>query len=142
MKSQDIEAPFYSSINIIIWLPLLVFVVAEGMAFIYPGMGVMTEKRIDKIFHVLGGYCISLSIAGVIWHSVRREIIELSDKKLFRVLVFGILCFVVISWEILEYILVFPIYPETLGYIDTITDMIFGLVGGIGAMFFVRKPTL
>ena len=73
----------------------------------------------------------------LLWHLVQREIITLQDENVFRILVFGLLCFVVIGWEILEYIL--QIEPDYLTYTDTISDMICGLIGGLSAMLFLRK---
>ena len=81
-----------------------------------------------------------ISIAGVLWHLVHREIITLQDENLFHFLVFGFLCFAVISWEIFEY-LFFPIFQEN-PYSDTITDMICGLIGGLLAKLFFRRSVL
>jgi hypothetical protein len=98
----------------------------------------LDEHRIDKLFHVVGGMSISISTSGVLWHLVHRKIIVLQDKNVFRFLVFGSVCFAVISWEIFEYFL--PFDPEFLSftYSDTIFDMICGLIGGLLGLFFVR----
>jgi hypothetical protein len=92
------------------------------------------------MLHIFGGMSISISTSGILWHLVRRKIIVLQDKNVFRFLVFGSVCFAVISWEIFEYIL--PIDPEylTYSYSDTIIDMICGLIGGLLGLFFVRRP--
>jgi hypothetical protein len=89
---------------------------------------------IDNIFHLLGGMVISTSTAGVLWHLIERKIIVLQDGKVFSFLVFGFLCFVVIIWEIFEYISFYPM--EYMIYGDLIVDMIFGLIGGSIALFF------
>ena len=102
-------------------------------------MKTMDENRIDKVFHILGAVSIYFSAAGILWHLVRRKMIDLHDANVFRMLVYGFLCFVVISWEILEYIV--DIGPEYLTYSDTVTDMICGLIGGLFAMFLIRRPT-
>ena len=78
-----------------------------------------------------------MSTSGVLWHLIHRELIVLQDEKVFRFLVFGFLCFIVISWELFEYIVFYPdIY---LTYTDTISDMICGLIGGLFVMFFIRR---
>ena len=89
---------------------------------------------IDNIFHLLGGMVISTSTAGVLWHLIQRKIIVLQDAKVFCFLVFGFLCFVVISWEIYEYIVLYPM--EFMTYGDLIVDMICGLIGGSIALIF------
>ena len=143
MKSFS-KKPFYSSKTIIILFPLLVFLLNIALIPLF-GFRALDEFRVDKIFHVVGGVAISVSVAGVLWHLVGRGIIELHNVNVFRVLVFGCLCFVVISWEIVEYIFIFPLYPEYIAssssvYSDTVTDMIWGLVGGLFAMLFIRRP--
>ena len=95
---------------------------------------------IDKLFHVLGGASVSISVAGVLWNLIDLDIIELRDTLVLRFLVFGFLCFAVISWEIFEY-LFFPIFQDN-PYSDTITDMICGLIGGLLAMLFFRRSVL
>ena len=89
---------------------------------------------IDNIFHLFGGMSVSISTAGILWHLIQRKIIVLQDAKVFGFLVFGFLCFVVISWEIFEYIVFYPM--EYMIYADLIVDMIFGLIGGSIALFF------
>ncbi len=97
---------------------------------------------IDNIFHLFGGMSVSISTAGILWHLIQRKIIVLQDAKVFGFLVFGFLCFVVISWEIFEYIVFYPM--EYMIYADLIGDMICGLMGGLIALFFgIRiKPDL
>ena len=129
------KKPFYSSIRIII-LPLLVICVNQSL-LIFFGKKFVSENPTDIIFHVLGGASISMSTSGVLWHLIHRELIVLQDVKVFRFLVFGFLCFIVISWELLEYIVFYP--DEYLTYTDTISDMICGLIGGLFVMFFIRR---
>jgi hypothetical protein len=136
MKSLP-RKPFYSLTTIIILLPLLVFCISVGLMYLF-GVKAIQENRIDDIFHGFGGIAISLSAAGVLWHLEHRKIIELHNAIVFYALVFGFLCFTVISWEVLEYII--DIKPEYLTYSDTIMDMICGLIGGLFAMFFIRRP--
>ena len=119
-------------------LPLAVFFIC-GILILF-GMSPFEENKIDNIVHGFGGGTACLSSAGVLWHLVQREIITLQDENVFRILVFGLLCFVVIGWEILEYIVLYP--NEFLTYIDTLSDMICGLMGGLFAMLFFRKPVL
>ena len=129
--------PFYSLITRIILPPLIIFFMNIALYY-FLGPRIIDENRIDKVFHVLGGVVISFSIAGIWWHLFHREIFVLQDIIIFRLLVFGFLCFVIIGWEILEYIIGFA--PKYLTYSDTITDMICGLIGGLSAMLFIRKP--
>ena len=104
------------------------------------GMRTFEENKIDSIVHGFGGGSACLSSAGVLWHLVRREIITFQDENVLRFLAFGFLCFVVIGWEIFEYIIFHP--SEFLTYTDTISDMICGLIGGVFTMLFLRRPIL
>ena len=132
MKSLQ-RKPFYSSITIIVLLPLLILVL-DIVLLISLGTKTIDENRIDKVFHVFGAVSAYFSAAGVLWHLVRRKIIESQNVNVLRALAFGFVCFVVISWEIFEYI--FDIGSEFLTYSDTITDMVWGLVGGlVGGLF-------
>ena len=130
---------FYSSISIIILLPLAVFLI-NGILMFVVGTRTLVEYKIDNILHGFGGASICLSSAGVLWHLMRRKIITLQDENVFRFLVFGFLCFVVIGWETLEYVIFYP--HEFLTYTDTISDMISGLIGGLFAVPFFRKAVL
>ena len=106
MTSIISRKPFYSSI-IIVFFPLVVLII-WGILILLFGMRTLQEKKIDNILHGFGGVSACLSLVGVLWHLVRREIIILQDENVFRCLVFGLLCFVVIGWEILEYIVLYP----------------------------------
>ena len=135
MKSLS-KKPFYSSIPIIVSFPLGVFLINEILVFLF-GIRSIHENRIDNIIHGLGGVSVCLSSGGVLWHLMSRGIVKLQDENVFRFLVFGFLCFVVICWEILEYILYHP--SELFTYADTISDMVCGLIGGLFAMLVIRK---
>ena len=136
MKSLP-RKPFYSSTTIIILLPLLILFL-NVVSISYFGMKTIDENRIDKVFHILGAISIYFSGAGILWHLLRRKILELQDAVVFRMLVFGFVCFTMICWEIFEYIL--NIEPEYLTYTDTIADMICGLIGGLVGILFIRRP--
>ena len=129
---MTVEKPFYSSIKIIVLLPLLVFLVDMAYKYIF-GEETYNVYNVDNISHLFGGISIFISTAGVLWNLVHRDIIVLQDSKVFCFLVFGFLCFVIISWEIYEYIVFYPM--EYMTYDDLITDMICGLVGGLIAIF-------
>ena len=120
-------------------LPVLVFCVNQILVYVF-GVKVISTNPIDKIFHVVGGLSISIFAAGILWHLIYRKIIGLKDPLVFHLLVFGVLCFTVISWEIWEYFFIFPILPETISYSDTVTDMICGLAGGVTSHIFIRRP--
>ena len=122
-------------------MPLLVFFGAIVYGYIF-GEETYNVYMVDKIFHFFGGIGISISAAGFLWQLLRREIIVLQDEIVFRFLVFGFLCFVVISWEIYEYIVLYP--DKYMTYADIIVDMICGLIGGLIAFLYcIRiKPYL
>ena len=128
-----LEKPYYSSIKIIVLMPLLVFL-GQIVYKHFFGEETFQLYMVDKIFHLFGGIGISISAAGVLWQLLRREIIVLQDEIVFGFLVFGFLCFVIISWEIFEYIVLYPM--EFMTYTDLIVDMICGLIGGLIALLF------
>jgi len=138
---MTVKKPCYSSIKIIVLLPLLVFF-ADMIYKYFFGEETYNVYMIDNIFHLFGGISISISTAGILWHLIQRKIIVLQDAKVFCFLVFGFLCFVVISWEIYEYIVLYPM--EYMTYADLIVDMICGIMGGLISLFFgIRiKPDL
>ena len=123
-----LEKPYYTSIKIIVLMPLIVFFGDMVFKYIF-GDETYNVYMVDKLFHFFGGVGISISSAGVLWNLLRREIIVLQDEIVFRFLVFGFLCFVVISWEIYEYIVLYP--DKYMTYDDIIVDMICGLIGGL-----------
>ena len=122
-------------------MPLIVFIGAYVYEYIF-GKETFNVYMVDKIFHFLGGIVISISTAGVLLQLLRRKIIVLQDEIVFGFLVFGFLCFVIISWEIYEYIFLYP--DKYMTYSDLIVDMICGLIGGIFSLLFcIRiKPNL
>jgi hypothetical protein len=119
--------PFYAVPMLIVLPPLLIFILNVCLILLF-GMKLMDDYMIDKLLHVLGGVSISYSFAGILWHLIRRNAITLQDQTVYRAVVFGFLCFVVIAWEVFEFIIAFK--AEFLTYSDTITDMICGLIGG------------
>ena len=130
---MGLETPYYSSIKIIVLMPLIVFFGAMVSKYIF-GDETYNVYMVDKIFHFFGGVGISISAAGVLWQLLHRKIIVLQDRIVFGFLVFGFLCFVIISWEIYEY---FVLYPDKyMTYTDLIIDMICGLIGGLIALLF------
>ena len=129
--------PFYSSILVIISMPLLVFFSNVASVFLF-GMEAIDKHNIDKLFHILGGIAISLSVTGIFVNFSHRNIMTIHNNNVFRALVLGGLCFFIICWEILEYFVHFA--PEYLTYSDTIVDMVCGLIGGLFAMMFIRRP--
>ena len=138
---MGLEKPYYSSIKIIVLMPLIVFLGAIVYQYIF-GEETYNVYMVDKIFHFFGGIGISISTAGVLWQLLRRGIIVLQDEIVFGFLIFGFLCFVIINWEIYEYIVLYP--DKYMTYADLIIDMICGLIGGIFSLLFcIRiKPNL
>ena len=133
---MPVKKPFYYSLKIIILLPLIVFF--ADIVFIYVfGVKTISVLKIDKILHFFGGLTISISTAGILCNLTYKRMILLQDEKVFRLLIFGILCFTVIVWEVYEYLVFHP--NEYLNYTDTISDMICGLIGGLFVMFFIRR---
>ena len=139
MKSLS-QKPFYSSKTVIIFLPICIWILYEIAVVVIRQKGI-AENPLDKVFHFVGAVSMYFSAAGILWHLVQRKIIELQDANVFRLLAYGILCFAIIGWEIMEYLgnLI------TSGYLtnpDTVTDMICGLVGGLFAMLCFRQPEI
>lgn len=131
--------PFYSSLQIIVLLPLLVVLVNFALIIIL-GMETYDSRKIDKLLHVAGGMSVSISAAGILWKLNCREIISVHNSFSFRLLVFGFLCFMIISWEVFEYVFFLPMFGEYLTYSDTVSDMLFGMVGGLLTLPLFRKP--
>ena len=133
---MPVKKHFYYSLKTIILLPLIVFF--SDIIFKYNfGVETYIGYKIDKIFHFFGGLVISISTAGILCNLKYKRMILLQDEKVFRLLIFGILCFTVIVWEIYEYLVFHP--DEHLNYTDTISDMIWGLAGGIIAMVVIKR---
>ena len=129
---------FYSSKIVIIFLPICIWLLYE-IAVVVIRQKAMGENYLDKVFHFVGAVSMYFSAAGILWHLVQRKIIEIHDANVFRLLAYGILCFAVIGWEIMEY-LGNIIDPGELTNPDTVTDMISGLAGGLLAMLCFRQP--
>ena len=136
---MGLEKPYYSSITVIILVPLLVFIGAIVYQFAF-GEEIYNVYMVDKLFHIIGGVSITISAAGIVWNVSRIRSVDIQDRLLFVILIFGLLCFVVISWEILEYIVLYP--DKYMTYTDLIIDMICGLLGGVLALLFClqNKP--
>tara|TARA_B100000035_G_C20871191_1_gene496257 strand:+ start:326 stop:748 length:423 start_codon:yes stop_codon:yes gene_type:complete len=113
----------------LISLPFLVLLVNQILEYIY-GPYVIGVNPIANIFHFIGGISISLSSAGIINYSYKKKLILAHSKVIIYGLIIGNVCLAIISWEIIEYLFVFPNFPDLLGYEDTIMDMILGLLGG------------
>ena len=139
MKSLS-QKPFYSSTTVIIFLPICIWILYEIVVVVIRQKGI-PENPLDKVFHFVGAVSMYFSAAGILWHLVQRKIIEIHDANVFRLLAYGILCFAVIGWEIMEY-LGNIIDPGELTNPDTVTDMISGLAGGLLAMLCFRQPEI
>ena len=77
-------------------MPVVIIISAITLTY-FLGVDVVVKNKIDKIYHIMGGYIISFSIAGILWHYVRYKMIATLDTNIFQTLVFGIVCFAVIS---------------------------------------------
>ena len=139
MKSLS-QKPFYSSKTVIIFLPICIWLLYE-ISVVVIRQKAMGENYLDKVFHFVGAVSMYFSAAGILWHLVQRKVIEIHDANVFRLLAYGILCFAVIGWEIMEY-LGNIIDPGELTNPDTVTDMISGLAGGLLAMLCFRQPVI
>ena len=139
MKSLS-QKPFYSSKTVIIFLPICIWLLYEIAVVVIRQKGI-AENPLDKVFHFVGAVSMYFSAAGILWHLVQRKVIEIHDANVFRLLAYGILCFAVIGWEIMEY-LGNIIDPGELTNPDTVTDMISGLAGGLLAMLCFRQPDI
>ena len=132
--------PFYASKTVIIFLPICIWLLYE-IAVVVLRQKTVGENYLDKVFHFVGAASIYFSAAGILWHLVQRKVIEIHDANVFRLLAYGILCFAVIGWEIMEY-LGNIIDPDELTNPDTVSDMISGLAGGLLAMLCFRQPDI
>ena len=139
MKSLS-QKPFYSSKTVIIFLPICIWLLYEIAVVVIRQKGI-PENPLDKVFHFVGAVSMYFSAAGILWHLMQRKVIEIHDANVFRLLAYGILCFAVIGWEIMEY-LGNIIDPGELTNPDTVTDMISGLAGGLLAMLCFRQPDI
>ena len=139
MKSLS-QKPFYSSKTVIIFLPICIWILYEIAVVVIRQKGI-AENPLDKVFHFVGAVSMYFSAAGILWHLVQRKVLEIHDANVFRLLAYGILCFAVIGWEIMEY-LGNIIDPGELTNPDTVTDMISGLAGGLLAMLCFRQPDI
>ena len=139
MKSLS-QKPFYSSKTVIIFLPICIWILYEIAVVVIRQKGI-AENPLDKVFHFVGAVSMYFSAAGILWHLMQRKVIEIHDANVFRLLAYGILCFVIIGWEIMEY-LGNIIDPGELTNPDTVTDMISGLAGGLLAMLCFRQPVI
>jgi len=140
MRDQSVlRAPLYSSLLVIILIPFAIFLLNFVLIYFF-GTKILEQYRVGVLFHLFGGLSISFSSAGVIWNLAEKEIIRLEDLNVFRGLIFGCVCFAVIGWEVLEYVV--PIDPKylTYSYSDTINDMCFGVIGGLVSLLFIRGP--
>ena len=127
---------FYTSKYVIILLPLIVYLGHIVYKKIF-GDDSFQIYFIDKIFHIFGGIVVSISFSGILWNLSRMNIIILKDKIVYTLLVYGLLSFVIIIWEIYEYIFLYPNIHMT--YDDLVLDMVCGLVGGIISLVFLIK---
>ena len=134
------QKPFYSSKTVIIFLPICIWILYEIAVVVIRQKGI-AENPLDKVFHFVGAVSMYFSAAGILWHLVQRKVLEIHDANVFRLLAYGILCFAVIGWEIMEY-LGNIIDPGELTNPDTVTDMISGLAGGLLAMLCFRQPDI
>lgn len=128
---------FYSSVPAIIVPPVLVFLF-NGTLIVLFGMEALQKHKVDNVIHGLGGASVCLTLAGLLWHLGHRQIISMQDGKIFYILVLGLLCFTIISWEVLEYMVFYP--HELLTYDDTISDMVFGFLGGLLITILLPAP--
>jgi len=128
------EKPLFASRLVIIYLPLVILVTSWLLTFFF-GVKQLDRLFIDKLFHVIGGFSASMSVAGVIWHLDTRQLLVVNFTVVFYVLIYGCLSFIIISWEIAEYLL----FQEFMTYSDTISDMVFSLFGGLCALLAISR---
>ena len=120
--------PFYSNIFIVFVPPFVIFFVNLLLIFLIGGKAI-EHYSIDKLLHCLGGSTICLSGLGILWHLKDLGIVHQIDLVISYCLVFGLLCFSIICWELIEYFVGYS--SELLTYADTISDITIGLVSGI-----------
>ena len=126
--------PLFASRLVIIYVPLAILLTSSLLTFFF-GIQQLDRLFIDKLFHVIGGFSASMSVAGVIWHLDTRQLLVVNFTVIFYVLIYGCLSFIIISWEIAEYLL----FQEFMTYSDTISDMVFSLFGGLCALLAISR---
>ena len=136
--SRRCTKPFYST-ALGLSAPLIVLGLNQLLMLCY-GTQFVSTQPVDKLFHVVGGASIAISAAGLVWHLTKRKLFVIQDSWTCKILIVGSVSFSVVAWEIFEYIFIFPIYPMTLGYVDTITDMSLGLAGGAVLTVLISSP--
>lgn len=121
--------------------PAIVFFVslgllAAGLFDIWPWL--------DIPLHLLGGFSIGVSGRVLMVELEKRHILQLRRWWLRALFVLSLVALLTVLWEIYELILnlIFGVNTQ-LGVPDTVTDQIFGIVGGILSMvyFWEKKNT-
>ena len=99
-----------------------------------------TAPWADIPFHLVGG----ASIACAAFLVLKEYNYTPIDKKVFAVLLLGIVAIAAIGWEVFEFTLQLIWPPERLMKLpDTIMDLVMGLSGGLGAaivLALVKQP--
>lgn len=99
----------------------------------------MAIPRADVPMHLLGGCVAGVFAAGVVWHADRLSFIAVSDSRMLRLLVLGAVAFVVIGWEIFEYVIDWSLSAGCQESVDdTIRDQILGMLGCLVVLPFIR----
>lgn len=96
----------------------------------------LTIPWFDMFMHTLGGIFLSLFCATIF----SNKILKTSNTNIFLIL-FSFVFVVAFGWEVFEYIVQFFIKDsiQIANISDSISDMIFGFLGGILGFFFVLK---
>ena len=138
MRQDPAERPYFASKLLIIVAPIGVFCI-NFATFMIIGADRYAENSVDKIRHIMGGASITITFAGILWYLVCCQVLNLADINIFRLVVCGLLSTAIILWEVLEHVLmilnVLPDWLDRNTYADTITDMIFGFIGGVPLIF-------
>lgn len=142
---EILRIPYFGSAWVIIFAPIFVLIVNTSIVIII-GVSRYDEIGADNIMHFLGGAAATMFSAGILWRLMQCKIIRIVNIYCFRLLVLGMLSAIIMSWEILEYILQATGYLSywlgQLTYTDTVTDMILGLIGGTLVIFTIKRSDL
>jgi len=113
-----------------LWFPALVFVAHLVLYFVF---GVYRKvPGLDMLTHCLGGIAIAFFFSVTITILSRRGVLSGMDGIVRSVLIFALTATVAMFWEFGEY--VFDSYFSTriqAGLEDTLSDMAFGVLGGL-----------
>ena len=90
---------------------------------------------LDMIMHFLGGFWLGLVC---VWFLGSKETFKLSIKMASKILLFVLL--IAVGWEVFQMLVNDFFAQRSFNFIDTISDILFGLLGGLCAILYILVP--